>query len=149
MRLFFCWLVILTLSLNSALLAAKPITLKTLDGQSIPFDSLRGKWIFINYWASWCEGCVHEINALNQFNAANTQRIALFAVNYEELAQQELAALVKQFKLTYPSLTEDPGEALQLGTIEVLPVTFVFNPKGQLHTTLYGEVTAKRLSRYL
>ena len=43
------------------------IILKDVTGHSIPFDSLKGKWVVINYWASWCQPCVNEIKDLNRF----------------------------------------------------------------------------------
>ncbi len=149
MRLFFSCALILALSVAPPILHAHPVILHNLSGESIPFNTLKGKWVFINYWASWCDACLAEIKELNQFYAAYHEHIALFAVNYEELNRTEQQLLSKKFHLNYPSLAADPGESLELGQIEALPVTFVFDPHGQLHETIYGGLTAKHLTQYL
>jgi thiol-disulfide isomerase/thioredoxin len=112
-------------------------------------QSLKGHWVFINYWASWCEACVEEIQQLNQFYDENQQRMLLFAVNYEDLELGQQHSLIKQLGIRYPSLKDDPSDSLNLGEITVLPMTFVLNPQGQLVKTLYGSVTRRRLAAIL
>ncbi|HAT8088119.1 TPA: TlpA family protein disulfide reductase, partial [Legionella pneumophila] len=55
----------------------------------------------------------------------------------------------KKFNINYPNLLKDPAQDLQLGDITGVPVTFVFNPKGQLIKKLYGGQTAKTLEKVI
>ena len=121
------------------------VDIKPLLHEPIPWGALHGKWVFINYWASWCESCLSEIDTLNRFFAANKSKIAVFNVNYEQLSETDLATLVRRLHIHYPTLGEDPADALHLGDIAVLPLTFVFNPKGQLVQRLYGEQNQAQL----
>lgn len=136
----FCW----TLSTVSY---SSPVILSDIQGQKIPFTSLKGKWVLINYWASWCQPCLNEIKELNHFYKQNKDKIALFAVNFDLLPLQNQMALIRKYKINYPSLRTDPSEALNLGDIQGVPATFVFDPEGNLHTTLYGEQTMASLKR--
>ena len=120
--------------------------LHPVNGTAIPFANLQGKWVFINYWASWCDTCLDEIVELNCFFAKNKNKIALFAVNYDMLPIESLLALIKKHKINYPSLQEDPAASLSLAEIHSVPTTFVFNPQGQLQVTLYGEQTCAGLN---
>ncbi len=132
------------------LAAHKNVILHDIHGASFSFSSLKGKWVFINYWASWCHPCLNEIPELNHFYDVNKKdTVALFAVNYDGLPNEKQVQLASQFGIQYPSLSQDPALDLHLGDIEVLPVTFVFNPEGQLHDVLYGGQTMKRLNAYL
>ena len=132
------------------LAAHKPIILHDIHGASFPFSSLEGKWVFINYWASWCHPCRNEIPELNDFyNTNKKDTVALFAVNYDGLPNEKQMELASQFGIQYPSLSHDPALDLDLGEIQVLPVTFVFDPKGQLHDVLYGAQTMQGLNAYL
>ena len=69
----------------------------------------------------------------------------MFNVNYEQLSESDLTTLVRRLHIHYPTLGEDPADTLNLGDITVLPLTFVFNPKGQLVQRLYGEQNQAQL----
>lgn len=129
--------------------ACAEVVLTDLEGKKFPFSSLKGKWVFINYWAGWCGPCVNEIREFNRFYQQNSNNTALFAVNYDNLPISDLQKLIKKFGLHYPSLSVDPGPALHLGDIRGVPATFVFNPEGKLDDTLYGGQTMASLSRFL
>lgn len=121
-------------------------TLQTLEGDDITLSSLKGKWVFINYWASWCGPCLDEIHELNRFYKENKAgNVAIFAVNYDALPLYEQQRLIKKFNIQYPGLKHNTARALHLGPISVVPVTFVLNPEGKLSTTLYGGQTAASL----
>lgn len=128
---------------------AEPI-LQDINGQSTPFSSLKGQWVFINYWAEWCQSCIDEIPEFNRFYQHHkNDHVSLFAVNYDDLPLPEQKKLIKQLNISYPSLLTNPAKDLSLGTIRGVPVTFVFNPNGQLVDTLYGGQTLKTLDRVI
>ena len=136
--------------LFSACLAHAEPTLKDAEGNDIAFSSLRGKWVLINYWASWCPTCLEEIPEFNRFYDGHKKNsVALYAVNFDGLTKAKQNILAKRFKIQYPSLIKDPSSELQLGDIRGIPVTFIFNPKGELVKTLYGGQTAETLNRVI
>lgn len=131
----------------SSLSYSSPIVLRDLDGKNIPFESLKGKWIVINYWANWCSSCLEEISEFNQFYKNNKSRVALFAVNFDDLSRARQSALIRKYNINYPSLKNNPAGQLNLGDIRGVPATFVFNPQGKLSATLYGPQTSKSLNK--
>ncbi|MDP3268484.1 MAG: TlpA disulfide reductase family protein [Legionella sp.] len=126
------------------------IMLKDTQGQDIPFSTLKGKWVFINYWAGWCQTCLDEIPQFNQFYSQHkNDPVALFAVNYDELPLFQQKNLIRRFNISYPSLINNPARELDLEDIRGVPVTFVFNPEGALVKTLYGGQTAATLNKVI
>lgn len=125
---------------------AQSILLKPLNETPLSFEELKGKWVFINYWASWCQPCLDEIRELNQFYKTQKDRVQLFGVNYDMLPAQEQWRLIKKLHIHYPNLEEDPAKLLALGDIPGVPATFVFNPNGKLVKTLYGPQTFRSLN---
>ena len=120
-----------------------------MSGEDISLADLRGKWVFINYWASWCRPCLDEIPELNRFYEENKKNMALFAVNYDALPIYLQQQLIKKFNIRYPSLKQYPAMDLQLGDIRGVPVTFVFNPAGELTDALYGGQTLNSLKHVM
>ena len=121
------------------------MTLIDISGKKIPFSSLQGKWVMINYWASWCQPCLDEISELNAFYYRHHDQVAVFAVNFDGVSLQQQQQLIKTYQITYPSLQEDPAEDLALGDLVGVPATFVFNPQGKWVDTLYGGQTTDSL----
>lgn len=126
-------------------IAYSNMTLIEFSGKKIPFSSLQGKWVMINYWASWCQPCLDEINELNAFYYRHHQQVEIYAVNFDGVSLPQQHQLIKTYHITYPSLRDDPAEDLALGELVGVPATFVFNPQGQLVNTLYGGQTIDSL----
>lgn len=142
-KLFFTVLLCLSLFSN----ANANAVLKTIDGKNISFSSLKGKWVFINYWASWCQPCLDEIPILNQFYQLHQNDMALFAVNFDFLPIASQLTLIKELNIRYPALIKNPGKQLGLEQPRGVPATFVFNPEGRLVDTLYGGQTLSSLQK--
>ncbi|MFY7697328.1 MAG: TlpA disulfide reductase family protein [Legionella sp.] len=130
--------------------ARAKVILHELNGQDMPFSSLVGKWVFINYWASWCKPCLDEITELNDFYRLNKDKnVALFAVNYEHLTLSKQKQLITQLNINYPNLKKDPAKELNIEEVNSVPVTIVFNPQGLFVKTLYGRQTASSLNKVM
>ncbi|HCA89931.1 MAG: thiol-disulfide oxidoreductase [Legionellaceae bacterium] len=140
---FLCFFLSFGLIISSSL--ATP-ALTTLQGTKISLTELKGQWVVINYWASWCAPCLAEIKALNQFYQQKPKNVLLFGVNFEDTSAAHQQQLTKQLHIMYPNLRDNPQTLLKLGEIKGVPVTFILNPQGQLQTTLYGPQTLKTLS---
>lgn len=138
--LFFLLILVFTSQANAALV--------DLSGNKVSLSSLKGNWVFINYWASWCHPCVEEIPELNQFyHRFKNDNVKVFGVNYDGLSISKQKHLIKELGIDYPSLEGDPAKTLSLGDIRGVPVTFILNPQGKLHKTLYGPQTMVSLRR--
>ena len=115
-------------------------------GQTKTLSSLAGKWVFINYWAVWCDTCLAEIPELNRFYEKHkNDNVVLYGINYDALPAGEQRRIIKKLHIKYPNLLNDPAGALRLGDITGVPVTFVFNTKGRLVKKLYGGQRVKNL----
>ena len=117
----------------------------TLEGQKQSFSHLNEKTLIINYFAEWCAPCLREIPELNAFNAQKSDEVVLFAVSFDALSEQELAALKKKYGIEFPLITYFKSE-LPFEKPQYLPATFVIKPGGELAGQLLGEQTVESLN---
>ena len=130
---------------------SKPDTLlHDAAGNTIKLSSLKGKWVIINFWASWCDSCIAEVPELNHFYQHNTKdNIVLLGTNYDQLMNADLQSAINKLQINYPVLIEDPNQIWQLGETSVLPTSYIINPAGSLAIKIMGPVTAEDLSHIL
>lgn len=121
--------------------------LKDNKGNSVQLSKLKDKWVVVNYWATWCGTCVHEIPELNRFyqKIKNDKNIVLYGVNYEGLSRGELNSAMSRYRVSFPNLVQDPRTAWHLEDTSVLPTTFIINPKGKVVKKIEGATTAQAL----
>lgn len=124
--------------------AEKPgIQLQLHGGDAVAWQSYRGQWVFINYWAEWCKPCLKEIPELNRLEKES--EVTVLGVNFDGVAAPELERLQGFFGIEFALLQDDPAAALSISKPNVLPATVVYNPDGQVHQTLLGPQTLETL----
>jgi len=104
-----------------------------------------GRWMAINYWAIWCHPCRTEMPELNQFAAANTTGVAVYAVNFDGVKGEELLAQAAELGIRFTLLEEDPAVSLGYARPTVLPTTIIIDPDGNLVARLVGIQTEASL----
>lgn len=136
------------LTINVSFAHSYPIV-TDINNNEINFSTLKGKWVLINFWASWCEPCVNEIHEFNKLLKKHKNDIKIFAVNYDYLTTDEQINLANKYAIQYTNLTKSSIKILNLGDISVVPVTYIFNKQGNLATKLYGGQTVASIEKVL
>lgn len=108
--------------------------------ESADLKKYRGKYVLINFWATWCSPCVSEMPSLDKM-AARTQRdnLVVIAVSEDEGGSAEAQPFTKKLGLKYITLLYDPKKKgfKELG-LKGLPTTFIVNPQGEIIATIEG-----------
>jgi thiol-disulfide isomerase/thioredoxin len=136
-RMFSFFLIILC---SSYLLTGCAPDAVDIYGRPIRISDYRGKWVVINYWATWCSPCIAEIPDLNKLARYYKGKVVVLGVNISNLTNQELKDLREDYEVEYPFLSHFPIEKWG-GEYENIPVTYILNPKGKLYQTLTGPQT--------
>ncbi len=126
------------------------LDLKDLDGKVHKLSDYRGKWIVVNYWATWCPPCRHEIPDLVDFHNKHKESDAVvLGVNHEYATLKELKNFKKKYKMSYPVLQATPRTPSIDREIRGLPTTYLVNPEGQIVAVQSGPISAGMLEGYI
>ena len=129
---------------------AADFSLKGIDGKQYSLSDYRGKWVVVNYWATWCPPCLDEIPELMDFHERHKDSDGVvLGVNYEEKSQKELLAFANKYMISYPVLLGEVGSGKNIGPIPGLPTTYVISPSGEIMARQVGPLTAKMLDEFI
>lgn len=144
-------LVLLSALLTAAPLASEPVdfTLDNLDGEPVSLSDFRGKWVIVNYWATWCPPCLDEIPDLVQLYEDNRDTLVVLGVDFEEVNTEYLREFVDSHFMSYPVVRSEPLPVTPLGPVLGLPTTYIISPEGERVARQEGPVTREAIEAYL
>ena len=131
---------------------AEPVdySLPDMSGKTHSLEDYRGKWVIVNYWATWCPPCQEEIPDLVDFHDSHKDTDAVvLGVNFEDIGAEQLSRFVDSFLISYPVLLSEPLATTPLGAIPGLPTTYIIAPDGSPVARQVGPVTRKQLEDYI
>jgi thiol-disulfide isomerase/thioredoxin len=112
----------------------------TLDGGSLALSDLRGRWVVINFWASWCVPCAAEMPVLQRIADEYADTVSVVGVNMRE-DHAQVSASVAEWGIRYPILLNPTDEAVLAYSVVALPQTLVVAPDGELVWRSFGEIS--------
>lgn len=117
---------------------APDFTLKDVDGNPVRLRDLRGKVVFLNFWATWCPPCRLEMPAMEKLHKElGVQGLTILAINFLENAEA-VKAFYKEQHLTFTTLLDKKSEVFTLYKTWSLPTTFLINKRGELVGKVVG-----------
>ncbi len=124
--------------------------LSTLDGtDTASLEDYRGKWVLINFWASWCEPCRDEAPALQEFHRAHPQRFTVLGINLDDNTD-DAGEFVEEYGLSYPQLRDGDGrERRDAYGMTGFPESFLVDPEGRIALIRRGPVDETYLAEYV
>ena len=114
------------------------LEVQTLDGKTFDLAAQKGKWVIVNYWATWCGPCVKEMPALSAFVSAHDDVTAI-GLAFEDTDRADLEAFLKKHPVYAP-----PAD---FATPRGLPMTYVIAPDGSVAKQFIGPINEKDLAK--
>lgn len=105
----------------------------------------KGRYVVVNFWATWCVPCIQEIPEIAEFAKAHPDVVVLGIA----MDAEDNVARVKQMATktghAYPLVLADAKVEQQLGDPKALPTTKIYDPAGKVVYDKAGRVTKKSL----
>lgn len=137
---------IATLQVNRTSKLLPAIALFNLEGQTVALDTLKGKPVVINLWASWCPPCQREMPALQEAQKQHGNVVFVFA-NQGETAKAVHEYIGSKHLTLENVLLDQTGSIAMHVSAAGLPTTLFFDKHGELVDTRMGEVSQGSLAQ--
>ena len=124
--------------------------LPDVNGQMQSLDQYQGKWVIVNYWATWCGTCMKELPDLVSLHEDNKDKdIVVVGVNFESISNDRLKAFIARQSIPYPVLRSEPVPITAIGKVPALPTTYIIDPGGKVVAGEVGLVSQQNLEDYI
>ncbi|HEX3541769.1 MAG TPA: TlpA disulfide reductase family protein [Acidimicrobiales bacterium] len=126
---------------------APEISGRTLSGANGALSSLRGKWVFLNFFASWCIPCQQEQPELVKFQNAHAADAAIFGVRFDDPDTGPIESLMSKSGATW-AIVDNPNAKITY-SVTGPPETFLISPAGIVLAHIVGPVSDTMLENVL
>jgi thiol-disulfide isomerase/thioredoxin len=152
MKRFLCGLLLLGFSHYSVaeLKVGNDFLLKDMSGVKHQLSQYKGKWVLVNYWATWCPPCLEEVpDLVNLYDRRKKKDLMVLGVVFDYKDTKEVAEYVDDMLMSYPIVLGDDDVAAQIGAVAALPTTYIYNPQGKLVEVKRGLITKQYIEKLI
>ena len=117
-------------------------------GKKLTLSSYKGKWVLINFWATWCPPCLKEIpDLVSLYESRKDVMVIGIAMDYQD--PKTVLKFADSLSISYPIVFGDKKIAAQIGPVSMLPTTYLFNPAGQPAAYKIGLISRESLEEFM
>lgn len=114
---------------------------KDPSGSETEFDSFRGKVTLVNFWATWCGPCKHELPALIALSKELAdQNVVILGISTDRI-KSDVPPFIKKQGIPYTVILSNEELEKAFGNIRVIPTTFLIDANGKIANTIVGSRT--------
>lgn len=119
---------------------APDFTLKDLNGKDLALSSLRGKYVILDFWGSWCGWCIKGFPEMKEYYKKYAGKFEILGVDCNDTEQKWKDAVAKnELPWKHVYCPRDNREILTNYAIEGFPTKIIIDPQGKIYKTIVGE----------
>jgi thiol-disulfide isomerase/thioredoxin len=130
-------------------MAAEGFSFRDLQGRTQRLSDYHGKWVLVNFWATWCPPCLEEIPDLVDLHESHRRKDLVVLGVALDSSEKSVREFVKRLAVSYPVVVSDYDQAAQVGEVNVLPTSYLYNPDGELVSYQEGMLTRHSVESYI
>lgn len=143
------WLAGLLLALSVSWAQAADFRVTDTDGKTHTLSGYKGKWVLVNYWATWCPPCLEEIPDLIALHENKKNNLVVIGIAMDYRNAKQVTDFADGLLVNYPIVLGTPQIVSQIGPVQGLPTTYLFNPDGKKVAQQVGLITRASVESYI
>jgi thiol-disulfide isomerase/thioredoxin len=121
---------------------AADFRLTDTNGKTHTLAGYKGKWVLVNYWATWCPPCLDEIPDLIALHENKKNNLVVIGVALDFRSASQVTDFADSMLVSYPIVLGSPQVVNQIGPVQGLPTTYLYNPEGKMVAQQVGRLPA-------
>jgi thiol-disulfide isomerase/thioredoxin len=142
------WLAALLLALTASW-AQADFKMTDTNGKTHSLSGYKGKWVLVNYWATWCPPCLEEIPDLIALHENKKNNLVVLGIALDYRSAKQVTEFADGLLVSYPIVLGNPKITNQIGPVQGLPTTYLFNPEGKMVAQQVGAITRESVESFL
>ncbi|AGY54714.1 Thioredoxin-like protein yneN [Bacteroidales bacterium CF] len=131
-------------TLNSLIGKPAPdFSLRSYQGETISLSSLKGKYILVDFWGSWCGWCIEAIPEIQKYYEKYKEKMNFLTVACSDKESSWKSAIEKHKMQGFVNLIDENGKVASLYSLHAYPTMLIINPKGIIEAVGNGEITER------
>lgn len=118
---------------------APDFTLKSIDGTDLSLSSLRGKYLILDFWGSWCIWCIKGFPEMKKYYEKYADRMEILGVDCGDTEEKWKAAVQKHELKWKQVYNPRDSKLIAQYAISGFPTKIVIDPEGKIIKTIVGE----------
>lgn len=143
------WFGALLLALAASVAQAAGFKVTDTNGKTHTLDGYKGKWVLVNYWATWCPPCLEEIPDLIALHGDKKNNLVVIGIALDYRNAKQVTDFTEGLLVDYPIVLGNHQIVSQIGPVRGLPTTYLFNPEGKMVAQQVGAITREAVESYL
>ncbi|MBU1223193.1 MAG: TlpA family protein disulfide reductase [Gammaproteobacteria bacterium] len=148
-RFYPMWLAGLLLVLMAPWVQAADFRVTDTNGKTHTLSGYKGKWVLVNYWATWCPPCLEEIPDLIALNENKKNNLVVIGIAMDYRNAKQVTDFAEGLFVDYPIVLGTPKIVSQIGPVQGLPTTYLYNPDGKMVAQQVGLITRAAVESYI
>lgn len=125
--------------------------LESFEGETIAFSDFEGQPVFIDFWASWCPFCIHEIPEIQKIHETYEDLVVIGIHRSDTESYERGKEFIDELGVTYLVLKDEDGSVYQFysGGRPLMPLAVLIDEHGEIQDQLLGPKTAEQMAEKL
>jgi thiol-disulfide isomerase/thioredoxin len=128
---------------------AADFKLTDTHGKAHTLSGYKGKWVLVNYWATWCPPCLEEIPDLIDLHENKKNNLVVIGVATDYRSSKQVTDFAEGLLVTYPIVLGNSKVINQIGPVQGLPTTYLYNPEGKMVAQQVGAITREAVESFI